>query len=232
MVNINCATVGSIDADGTAQMEVLTMHTVVLDASDQQFFVTADPFTYFTLAEEASGSSVATLNVSVDASGLKTALGGWLTGGAVSNAAQNVETYMIEYLRDEINALIGADGVGAALQASVIKDLAFAQYATDAQSGADWLVDTLEADDHSLKLIALQFPEGRFPETFSSSLPAQSGDSLTFQFNINSTITVSDSVQDNVDPNPPGSNNATNPSIGSTLDVIRSRIVHIIATKA
>jgi hypothetical protein len=237
-VNINCLTTGTISANGTAEMEVLTMHTVALNTPNATFAVDADAFQYFSLAEEASGNSTAEFTVSIaNVAGLKTALGGWLKGSAL-NSSQDVETWMIEYLRGEINALVGQDGVGAALQGSVIKNLAFESYDDDAQAGADGLVDALEADQHAKDLIGLQFPPARFisgsSEAFSSSLPAQIGDSLTFEFTISSTITVTDDVVDSVNPNPSGATNNTtgNPTVGSTLDVSKSRIVHIVATKA
>jgi hypothetical protein len=228
-VNINCPTVGNFRADGTAKMEVVYMQTVALDTPDREFNVAADPFTYFTLAEEASGSTVG-YTVSVNnVPGLKTLVGGWLKGGATDANSANVETYMIEYLRGEINALVSTDGVGAALEAHVIKNLAFTQYATDAQNGANTLVDDLCGNQNDLNAIGLQFPAARYPETFSSSLPAISGDSLTVQFTISSSIVVSDSQQD-----PSSSTNAVsgNPTIGASLNVNKSRIVHLIATKA
>jgi hypothetical protein len=230
-VNINCPVLGSFDANGTAKMEVAIMQVVSLDDPHETFNVSADPFTHFTLAEEASGASILGYTVSVNATTLKEALGGWLKGGATDSASQSVEDYMIEYLRGEINALIGGDGVGAALQASVVKDLAFAQYNTDAQDGADALVDELADDQSAKNSIGLQFPAARYPETFASTLPAQSGDSLTFQFTISSSITVSD---DQIDP-ATSNDDATigNPSAAAALSVVnKSRIVHIVATKA
>lgn len=228
-VNINCKTTGSFNADGSAKMEVVTMQTVSLSTPDATFNVSADPFVHFSLSEESSGSAVA-YDVSIPTpSGLKGALGGWLKGGAIDGISQSVEVYMIEYLRGEINALVNADGVGAALEAHVIKDLVFTQYATDAQGGADALVDALNGSQENKDLIGLQFPANRYPETFASTLPAIVGDSLTFQFTITSNILVSD---DQVDP-APGAPDATtgNPSVTTLLDVTKSRIVHIVATK-
>jgi hypothetical protein len=229
-VNINCPVVGSFDANGTATMEVAIMQVVSLDTPDETFNVSADPFTHFTLAEEASGASALVYTVSVNAGTLKTALGGWLKGDAKDSALQSVETYMIEYLRNEINALIGSDDVGAALQASVVKNLAFTQYAADAQGGANTLVDELNGDQSAKNSIGLQFPEARYPETFEPTLPALAGDSLTFQFTISSNILVSD---DQIDPATSNTDATSgNPSVMTKLDVNKSRIVHIVATKA
>jgi hypothetical protein len=230
-VNINCKTTGSFNANGTATMDVIKTQTVALDTPHQTFNVAADPFVHFSLAEEASGSAVAQYTVSiVDKALLKTALGGWLKGGALNGAAtpQAVSAYMIEYLRGEINALVATDGVGAALEAYVIDDLAFTQYDADAQGGADKLVDDLDGSPENKNLIGLQFPMSRYQETFSASLPAISGDSLTFQFTISSNILVSEDVKD-IAPN--ATDNET-PDVGTLLDVTKSRIVHIVATKA
>jgi hypothetical protein len=230
-VNINCPQVGTFTADGTAQMEVAYMQTVALDSAHSEFNITGDAFQYFSLAEEASGSTLEYTVSIANKAGLKTALGGWMkAAGATNSSSQNVETFMKEYLRDEINALIGADGVGAALQASVIKSLAFTQFETDAQSGADALVEALDGDQNKKNSIGLQFPKARYPEVFASTLPAAAEDSLTFQFTISSSIVVSDDLVDvTTATNAAG---AANPTIASALNVTKSRIVHIIATKA
>ena len=229
-VNINCKTVGSFQADGTATMEVIQVETVVLSTPNETFNVSANPFSYFSLAEEASGSSAAEYTVSIaDKAGLKTAIGSWLTGSATNGQStpQSVETYMIEYLRGEINALVSTDGVGAALEAHVIKDLVFTSYAADAQGGADALVDALDGNQDNKNLIGLQFPSNRYPETFSSSLPYATGDSMTFQFTISSNIIVTDEAKDLVAAAP---NAATQATVVPNLDVTKSQIVHIIAT--
>ena len=232
-VNINCKTLGSITANGTANMEVIQVETVVLDAPDQTFNVTADPFTHFSLAEEASGSTAEYTVSIVSVPNLKTALGTWLKGGAsgAKNTAatpQSVETWMLEYLRGEINALVGEDGVGAALEAHVIKDLAFDSFEANAQTGADNLVDSLEGSTDNKNLVGLQFPASRYPEIFASTLPAASGDSMTFQFTISSNIIVSDEAKDLVADT---DNALTQAATGAVLDVNKSQIVHIVATK-
>lgn len=229
-VNVNCPQVGTFTANGTAAMEVVYMQTVALATADRTFDVSADPFALFSLAEEASGATVGYTVSIPDKAALKTMIGGWLKGGALDASSSNVASWMIEYLRGEINALVNADGVGAALEAHVIKDLAFTTYAADAQSGADTLVDNLDADQSKKNSIGLQLPAYRYPETFSSSLPARSGDSFTVQFTITSDISVSDSQQDPATGQP----NAVsgNPTIGTKLNVNKSRIVHLIATKA
>lgn len=231
-VNVNCPITGTITADGTADLEVLYMQVVNLGAPDATFDVTADAFSQFTLAEESSGSTVEYVASLADAAAFKTALGGWLKGGAKNATAQTVEVYMREYLRGEINALLSSDGVGAALEASAVKNLAFTKYDEDAQAGADGLIDALNADQSAKNSIGLQLPKARYPETFSSSLPAQSGDSLTFQFTITSTIAVSDSYVD-VSTETDASGNANPTIVGQPIaSVNRSRIVNIVATKA
>lgn len=227
---VYCPTTGTFNANGSAEMEVAYMQTVVLDTAHSTFDVSADAFSYFSLAEEASGAVLGyTVSIPNKAT-FKTALGNWLKGTAVNSSSQSVESYMIEYLRGEINALVGSDGVGAALEASAVKNLAFTQYATDAQGGADNLIDALDASQNHLNAIGLQLPKARYLEDFSGSLPAQVGDSLTFQFTISSSITVSDSQQDPAADitNATGGNN---PTIGASLNVTKSRIVHIRANK-
>jgi hypothetical protein len=230
MVNINCKTTGSIAADGSAKMEVIQIETVVLDTPHETFNVQADPFTHFSLAEEASGASAEFTVSIVSATALQAALGGWLKAAGAKNAgAKSVEEYMIEYLRGEINALVDQDGVGAALEAHVIKDLSFNSFEADAQTGANNLVTDLSGNQEHKNLIGLQFPASRYGETFSAALPAQSGDSMTFQFTITSNILVSDEAKDLVASE---ANAATQAATSNILDVTKSRIVHIVATKA
>lgn len=233
MVNINCKTTGTVNADGTAKMEIIQIETVVLDSVDQTFNVAADPFGYFSLSEEESGPN-ASFTVSIsDAAGLKAALGNWLKGAALAGG-QTVQQWMIEELRTEINNLVSTDGVGAALEAHVIKDLAFTTYNTDAQTGANNLVDALDLSTENKNLIGLQFPASRFGETFSPTLPALSEDTMTFQFTINSNIVVTDAVVNLV---PDEANAATQATVEPTtqpsgaLDVSKSRKINIVAAK-
>ena len=214
------------------------MEIVSLQAADATFDFDADAFAHFSLAEEASGATAMVYTVSIkDVEALKTALGTWLTTATDSNA-KNTQTYMHDYLVGEINAIINStnastaganpgDDIGAALQASSVS-LTFDSFQTDAEAGADNLIVALEASQPDKNRIGLQFPTARYPATFSADLPAESGDSLTFQFEINSTITVSDDPKDQAAPTA-GDNG--NPTVGTKLNVTRSRRVNIVVTK-
>jgi len=231
-VTVYCPITGDITANGTADLEIVTMQVVSLSNPDATFNVGADAFAQFALAEEASGGT-ATYTVSLaNAASFKTLLGGWLKGTALNATSQSVHTYMLEYLRGEINTLLGSDGVGAALEASVVKNLAFTAFDANAQTGADVLIDDLNADQSAKNSIGLQLPQDRYPEVFAPTLPALSGDSLTFQFTIDSTIDVS---EEPVDPSATHTDATVgNPTIAGQLvaSVNRSRIVDIVATKA
>jgi hypothetical protein len=230
---IKCPTRGVFTADGSAQIETAVMHEVSLETADQTFTVAnAAPFGHFSISQNGENSTPGVLDfvVSVNASSLADSLAGWLNGGALVNGV-NVHDYMLEYVRSEINDRVASTGLGQALEATVVKDLAFASWAVDASAGALDLATRLAANQADLDSIGLQFPEGRYPTQFASTLPSQSGDSLTFQFTISSTISVSAAAKDTI-VNANGSAGITNanPAV-NTYSALRSRIVHITASQ-
>jgi hypothetical protein len=234
---INCPITGSFTVNGSGQLEIVTMHTVSLSEADATFDVSADAFQYFSGVQEAPGSSSATFTVNLDASGLEGALTNWIKGDATL-AGVEPESWMLEQLRADINAAINLDGVGSALEGSVVKNLAFAEGAgsfdVNATAAVTTLVTELNASQEAKDLIGLQFPAARYPDGASNgtfAIPAQVGDSLTFQFTITSTITVTEDRVDDSTTQANASNASPVSPVMPNLTALRSRIIHIKANK-
>jgi hypothetical protein len=197
-VQINCRTLGSFNPAGSGATQTVTMYNVALATPAQTFTVNENPFTHFTLSEETAGSTTAVFNVAMNATSMNTALSGWLKGGATNGGSQSVETWILERVRADVNALIALQNVPNALETQVVGGLTFTQFNVDAQGAVDTLITDLAGSQEDRDLIGLQFPASRYPAEFSTVLPYQSGDSLVFQFTITTEFVIGKSVAQDV----------------------------------
>lgn len=232
--SVNCPVVGTFQADASADIEVVYMETYVLPDANAEFTASVDMFSHFNLAEEASGNSVVGYTVSIaNAAAFKTALGNLIKADATNNS-QLAAAWMLEYLRTEINALLTTDGVGAALEASVVKNLAFKDWDVQAQLGADALGDALAADQDALNSIGLQLPASQYSQENTAegnlSSVAASGDSLTFQFTVTSEVKTSYDPKEKAATYAPNGLSAADGKTGPTVQ--KSRILNFTAIKA
>lgn len=253
MATVNVPFVATLTGAGAAQLETVKQETynftgaadIVLNNT-----LTDDIIAGFVMSQEVSGSTVA-LNVDMISNSaafeaaLKTALktasitseATALEGVYAINAlTDKLEQYLVKYSRQEIDHDLAANTIGAAIEASAVKNLAYASHDAECEAAAAAMytgLNDLGADVR--RLVATQLPKGNFPADFSSALPINTGDKMVFRFLANLSVNVTEDAQDlggSSDSGASGSASAgSGPGVGSGYG-IPSRTVELILTKA
>lgn len=221
---------GTIDANGTAKIEVISRETFTY-ATNADYEISATGLDviagFFDLAQETDASSNVLLDVTVNnASGLAEALRNvWVAGTAkaygASSSLLTFETVLAKVHEDAFNASLAANGVNAALEAGAVKDIAFASYSSDVLGDSDKgmvkLANDMKAGDkEALRLLALQLPASNYTgETMPAHIPFAAGDSLRIRFTVTSDFDLQNDVQDKVTDGAVGGGAASDHSDGA-----------------
>jgi hypothetical protein len=224
MPNVNVPFVAAMQANGTALLETVKQETYAFTGAAHYSYngtLTPEIIAAFILSENTS-DSVAELDVAV--SGLTTPL-----TAALMAAKAALETDLTSFAQSQIDADLAANGVGAAVEAEAVKELSLAVDASSAAQAMEDGIAGLSADVR--RLIATQLPSSNFPETFSTALPINAGDSMTFRWNASTTITVSEDAKDLGGDEGVGAVAGAGPGVGSGYGV-DNRVIELVLTKA
>ena len=247
--NINIPFVAAMQADGTATLQTQYQEQWNFSGTPDAIFAGAlpqDVIDAFLLSQEADSGviihNVTMQNSSAFQAALASALiastvstadddlsGKYATAGAVSKTLQE---YIVAWARQQIDADLTSNSISANIEANEVENLAI-DISAGAADGAENMYDGLVGLSQELRnVVASQLPSGRYNdagESFVTVLPLVSGDKMTFRFNVNSSITITENPQDLT-----GGANATtvsSPGIGSGYGV-STRLVEVVLTKA
>jgi hypothetical protein len=248
MATVNVPFVATFTGAGTAQLETVKQETYTFTGAADLVLnnaLTEDIIAGFVLSQEPSGSTVV-LNVGMtNQSTFEAALKAALKDASIASEAtplagsyainlgtDKLEQYLVKYSRNEIDLDLAGNTIGAAIEASAVKNLEYAQHDSECAAAAASMYSGLSTtlDANTRRLIATQLPAGNFPETFSSALPINSGDKMVFRFNATLSVSVSEDAQD-LGASADGATAGAGPGVGSGYG-IPNRIVELVLTKA
>lgn len=256
---VNVPFVAAFNGTGAAQLETVKQETFTFTDSAHVILngtLTQDIIDGFILSQEASGSTVK-LDVAMATGAAKTAFEAGLKA-ALKNAtiaseanplsgvytitvgSDKLEQYLVQYSRSEIDADLATNTISAALEASAVKNLAYANHDSECESAAGAMWSGLEGLSADIRrLVATQLPKGNFPvENFSPALPIMNGDKMVFRFNATLNVGVTEDARDL------GASPDTETGVGSAAAPagagpgvgigygIPNRIVELVLTKA
>jgi hypothetical protein len=166
---------------------------------------------------------------SVVVSEIDSALAGqYATAGAVG---VGLEAYIVAWARQQIDADLASNTIGAAIEASEVEALAITDFSANAVAASTNMYDGLVGLTGDVRrLVATQLPSSRFPETFSDALPLATNDKMVFRFLVTSTITVSQNAQDLGTAGNDGATAGAGPGVGSGYGV-DNRVIELTLTK-
>lgn len=249
--NINIPFVAAMQADGTATLQTQFQEEWNFSGTPDAIFAGAlpqDVIDAFLLSQEAD-SGVIIHNVTMqNSSAFQAALASALIASTVSTAddeltagskyatagavGKTLQEYIVAWARQEIDADLTSNTISANIEANEVENLAI-DISAGAADGAENMYDGLVGLSQELRnVVASQLPSGRYNdagESFQTVLPLVTGDKMTFRFNVNSSITITENPQDLT-----GGANATtvsSPGIGSGYGV-STRLVEVVLTKA
>jgi hypothetical protein len=251
---VNVPFVGTMNNAGTATLQTVQQETYNFTAAADVVLsgaLDADIIGAFQLSEETQTSGTVVLNVAMrNESAFKAALRNALQSVTVSTAdgdltgqyatlgaiGVDLEDYIVAWARQQIDADLTANTIGAAIEASEVESLAITDFSANAFDAAGSMysgLNSLSADVR--RLVATQLPSSRFPETFSDALPLVSGDQMVFRFNVNPSITVSENPQDLGGAADGGASGSASAGAGPGVGVgygVDARVIELVLTKA
>lgn len=261
-VNVNIPFVAALQSDGAANLQTVQQDTYTLGVPDVILFgdLSSNILNAFLIAhEDASDSAVAlsvtmqnkeafvaALAAAMQAATISTAdaaihskySGASAVQGAGTGTGLSLENYIKAAIHTDVIVALNNNTIAAELEASDVQAITLGTYAADCSAAAAAMWDGLDGITDSLRrVIATQVGNTRFTdasEGFTSTLPLVSGDSMTFQFNLNSNLTISEDVQDVVSG--AGTNNGSGPGVGtyptggSNILASNSRVVQLKLT--
>lgn len=263
--NINIPCQVTISADGSVSIKTVDAQNYTLSAADATFegFLRDDLLNAFVVSNGADGEA---LRLAVDISGTHqtnfvSSLARQLEC-AVQNGDENatiaendvsgnvnLEMYLANWARDQLLAELRANGVGAALEGGALENLAFDDFKADLSGGAVDMFEGIRDLSPMLRaVIATQMPNTKFMsyvdvsghggamETFSSHLPIEGGDSMTFQFIITQNYNVTETAENVGESTANNSNIKTGTKSGIAPLIghytVASRTVNIVLKRA
>lgn len=220
MVNIGVPVPASFTTSGTAVIEDICAESFTWTGAHATFagnMSVADFKNAFVLSENLDDDNAELLvSMNTDSGAVtafKAALFAALNGGAkyasgadpagyskdaMDAGSSTLQAYLESWAQAEIDADLAENGIPAALEAEHVSNLGLTDFAEDASGGAKTLWDNMAAQQNQagLNIIARQLPSNRYPEAFSSELPVEKDDVITFRFDISQTYAVSASAAD------------------------------------
>ena len=222
--NINIPCQVTISADGSVSIKTVDAQNYTLSQADATFegFLRDGLLNAFVVSNGADGEA---LRLAVDISGthqgafvsslatqLRVAVQNGDENATITDADvsgnTNLEMYLANWAREQLLAELRANGVGAALEGGALENLEFDDFAADLSGGAVDMFEGIRDLSPMLRaVIATQMPNTKFMsyvdvsghggamETFSSHLPIEAGDSMTFQFIITQNYNVTETAE-------------------------------------
>jgi hypothetical protein len=242
-VNINVPFVAPLQSDGAANLQTVQQDTYALGAADVVLTGVLSPeiINAFLISHEDASDSAVALNVTMQGKNdFMNALSAAIKAATISTAdaaihpkytgpaaVQGAGTHngllLVNYIKaalhTDVIVALNNNTIAAELEASDVQEITLPDYDADCLAAAEDMYDGLVGIEESLRrVIATQVGNTRFTdvsEGFTSALPLTSGDSMTFQFNLTSNLTISESVQDVVSG--ADTNNGSGPGVGTYL---------------
>jgi hypothetical protein len=266
-VNVNIPFVAPFQSDGAADLQTVISDTYALGAADviltASTGLSAAIINAFVIShEDASDSTVAlsvtmgdqgtfaaALAAAMQAAAITTAdaaIHSKYTGAEVQGAGTAVglslEKYVKAGIHTDVIVALNNNTIAAELEASDVLPITLDDFAGDCLAAANAMWEGLnELSPAMRRLVATQLDNSKYvsdaSEGFTAALPLESGDSMTFQFTLNSNLTITNDPQDLTTEG--GATNAgTGPAAGTYPSPITGvlgstgRVVRVICVKA
>lgn len=195
MATINCPVPVSVNADGTAKLELITLEGVVITGSEETFAIElslSDPvFSAFSVADGSADASANPIVSLTNPDAFGDALGS--AAAAAMKGAESLPAWLLAFAKTSIEGALNANGMSDTAEAEEIHALEHAGFEVDAQTGSKAMAAVLAANADKRNVLLTQFPPTRFDASDAAIvvLPYQVGDKFVVQFVITQAIDLS-----------------------------------------